>query len=161
MQSRLYYTRRNRMSRGYSLRKTLRGCAANMGSKISSLVYEWPLIKCQIWYTNGSIFSKFEPKLAQFQVTLWKIRWFCSKFGPKLNRLVYKYVTFSWKIGICIGLLWNSTSVLLWISVLVTVYRNNMPRISTLWEWWGESFSFKLIYYVLFLIFSLWFCTEL
>ena len=53
---------------GYLVQKTLRGCAANMGSKISLFVYEWPLIKCKIWYTNGSIFQnlvKFEPKLAQ------------------------------------------------------------------------------------------------
>ena len=53
---------------GYLVQKTLRGCATNMGSKISLLVYEWPLIKCKIWYINGSIFqnlAKFEPKLAQ------------------------------------------------------------------------------------------------
>ena len=37
----------------YLVQKTLRGCAANMRSKISLLVYEWPLIKCKIWYTNG------------------------------------------------------------------------------------------------------------
>ena len=30
-----------------------------------------------------------------------------GKFGPKLCRLVYKWVTFSWKIGICMGLLSN------------------------------------------------------
>ena len=54
--------------RGYSVQKTLQGCAANMGSKISLLVYEWPHIKCKIRYMNGSIFQnfpKFEPKLAQ------------------------------------------------------------------------------------------------
>ena len=48
--------------------ETLGGCATNMGSKISLLVYEWPLIKCKIWYMNGSIFQrfpKFEPELAQ------------------------------------------------------------------------------------------------
>ena len=53
---------------GYLVQKTQGGCAANMGSKISLLVYEWPLIKCKIWYMNGSIFqnlAKFEPKLAQ------------------------------------------------------------------------------------------------
>ena len=58
-----------RYTRGrYLVQKTLRECAANMGSKISLLVYEWPLIKCKIWYMNGSIFqnlAKFEPKLAQ------------------------------------------------------------------------------------------------
>ena len=44
---------------GYLVQKTIRGCAANMGSKISLLVYEWPLIKCKIWYMNGLIFQKF------------------------------------------------------------------------------------------------------
>ena len=50
---------------GYLVQKTLRGCAANMGSKISLLVYEWPFIKCKIWYINRLIFqnsAKFEPK---------------------------------------------------------------------------------------------------
>ena len=51
-----------------SVEKALLGRAANMGTKISLLLYEWPLIKCKIWYMNGSIFQnvpKFEPKLAQ------------------------------------------------------------------------------------------------
>ena len=69
------------------------GCTANMGSKISLLVYEWPLKKCEIWYMNGSIFQNF-------------LRWFCSKLG----RLVHKWVTFSWKIGICMGLISNSST---------------------------------------------------
>ena len=47
---------------GYLVQKTLQGCAANMGSKISLLVYEWPLIKCKIRYMNGSIFQNF-PKI--------------------------------------------------------------------------------------------------
>ena len=53
---------------GYSVQKTLWECAANMGSKISLLVYEWSLIKCKILYTDGLIFQncpKFESKLAQ------------------------------------------------------------------------------------------------
>ena len=74
---------------GYSVQKTLRGRAANMGSKISLLLYECPLKKCRIWYMNGSIFQNF------------------PKFEPKLGRLVYEWVTFSWKIGICMGLLSN------------------------------------------------------
>ena len=52
------------------------GCAANMGSKISLLVYEWPLVKCKIWYVNGAIFQnfpKFQPKLAQIEENLGKI----------------------------------------------------------------------------------------
>ena len=44
---------------GYLVQKTLQGCAANMGSKISLLVYEWPLIKGKIWYMNGSIFQNW------------------------------------------------------------------------------------------------------
>ena len=51
------------------------GCAANMGSKISLLVYEWPLTKCKIWYMNGSIFQnfpKFEPKLVE-NYRKWKL----------------------------------------------------------------------------------------
>ena len=42
---------------GYSVQKTLQGCAADMGSKISLLIYEWPLTKCKIWYIGR--FSKF------------------------------------------------------------------------------------------------------
>ena len=61
---------------GYLVQKTLRGCAANMGSKISLLVYEWPLIKCKIWYMNGLIFKKFR-NLSRF----WKIGWFCSNLA--------------------------------------------------------------------------------
>ena len=96
---------------GYLVQKTLQGCAANMGSKISLLVYEWPLIKRKIWYMNGLIFQmfpKFESNLAQIQENFGKIGWFCSKFGQKMDRLVYERVTFSWKIGICMGLLSNS-----------------------------------------------------
>ena len=56
-----------RMSGRYSVQKTLWGRATHMGSKISLLVYQWPLILCKIWYLNGSIknFPKFESKLAQ------------------------------------------------------------------------------------------------
>ena len=77
---------------GYSVQKTLRKCATNMGSKISLLVYEWLLLKCKIWYMNGFIFQKF------------------PKFGPTLDWLVYDWITFSWKIGICMGLLSNSAA---------------------------------------------------
>ena len=66
---------------------------------ISLLVYEWPH---KIWYMTGSIFHnfpKFEPKLAQISENpgVW---WFCSKFGAKLVSW-YTSGTFSWKIGIC------------------------------------------------------------
>ena len=46
------------------------------------------------------ICSKFEPRLAQISENFGKIKWFCSKFGPNLDWLVYEWVTFSWKIGI-------------------------------------------------------------
>ena len=39
--------------------------ATNMGSKISLLVYEWPLIECKICYMNGVNFSKFAQILSQ------------------------------------------------------------------------------------------------
>ena len=96
----------------YSVQNTLRACAANMGSKISLLllVYKWPLIKCIIWYMNGTIFQnspKFEPKFVQIKENFGKIKWFSSYFGPKMGHLVYEWTTFSWKIGICIGLLSN------------------------------------------------------
>ena len=93
------------LSRGYSVQKILWECAAIMGSKISLFVYEWPLIKCTIWYMNGLIF-KICPNLSQNILgNFGKNRWFCSKFGPQLDWLVYEWVTFSWKIGICMGLL--------------------------------------------------------
>ena len=92
--------------KGHSVQKTLvlQGCAANMGSKISLLVYEWPLIKWKIWYMNGSIFKnfpKFEPKILSGKN---------PKIGQKLSRLLYEWVTFSWKISIWMGLLSNSAA---------------------------------------------------
>ena len=41
---------------------------------------------------------------------LWKIGWFCSKFGPKIDWLVYEWAMFSWKIGIYMGLPSNSVA---------------------------------------------------
>ena len=65
-----------------------------MGSKISILVYEWSLMKCRIWYMNGLIFQKF----AQIKENFGKICFFCSKFSPKLDWLVYEWVTFLKKL---------------------------------------------------------------
>ena len=50
-----------------SVQKTLWGHAANVGSKISFLVYQWTLIWCNIriwmgWFQN---FPKFEPKFSK------------------------------------------------------------------------------------------------
>ena len=67
---------------------------------MQNLVYEWV-----DFFQN---FPKFEPKSYR------KIGRFCLKFGAKLILLVYKWVTYSWKIGICIhvvGLLLNSAMV--------------------------------------------------
>ena len=69
---------------GYLVQKTLRGCAATMGSKISLLVYEWPLIKCKIWYMNGSIFQNLANLSLFLKKILEKIR---NLFGTKLGRL--------------------------------------------------------------------------
>ena len=66
------------------IQKTLQACAANMGSKISLLVYEWPLIKTQSLVYEWVDFSKIVPNLNPNWL---KFGWFCSKVGPKLNRL--------------------------------------------------------------------------
>ena len=62
---------------GYLVQKTLRGCAANTGRRISLLVYEWVDFSKlgQIWAKIGSNLRKFWKKL----VILFKI-W--PKIGP-------------------------------------------------------------------------------
>ena len=83
--------------------------------KMQNLVCEWVCLSnvSQIW--------------AQILENFGKIGWFCSKSDPKLSRLVYEWITFSWKIGICMGLLSNSeaahpyqnqTLVILWNEVI-------------------------------------------
>ena len=62
-----------------------------MGSKISLLVWMTPLV-CECWFFK--IFPNYWLKLKKI---LKEIKWFCSKFGPKLVRLVYKWVVFSWQ----------------------------------------------------------------
>ena len=57
-----------------------------MGSKISLLVYEWPLIKCKIWCINRSIFSKFSQNwfnLRKFR----KKRVILLKISPKIEQI--------------------------------------------------------------------------
>ena len=88
------------------------GCAANMGSKISLLVYWMTLMKCKIWYMNESIFQnflKFEQNWLKFKKISEKIRWFCSNLV--VQSWSDKWVTFSCKIGICMGLLSNFMAV--------------------------------------------------
>ena len=97
---------------GYLVQKTLRGCAANMGSKISLLVYEWTLIKCKIWYMNGLIF-KSSPNLSQNWLKFKKI---LRKSGDFAQNLAKNWTIGIWmghfflKIGICMGLLSNSVA---------------------------------------------------
>ena len=64
-------------------------------------VYEW---------VDFSKFPKISAKIGSNLIKCMKNRWFCSIFGTKLVRLVYEWVTFSWKIGICMGLLSNSAA---------------------------------------------------
>ena len=73
---------------GYLVQKTLRGCATNMGSKIGLLVYEWPLIKCKIWYMNGLIFqnlAKFWAKIGSNLRKFWKKLAILFKIWPKIE----------------------------------------------------------------------------
>ena len=79
---------------------TLQGCAANMGSKISLLVYEWPRIKCKICYMNGLIFQhfpKFEPKLAQILRKFWKNWVILLKIWQKIGPIGIRMGQLFWK----------------------------------------------------------------
>ena len=98
---------------GYSVQNTLRGCATTMGNNISLLVYEWPLIKCKIWYMNGSIFSKFSQIWAQTGSNLrkcWKNQVILLKIWPKIEQIGIWMGHFFLKIVICMELLSNSTA---------------------------------------------------
>ena len=68
---------------------------------MQNLIYCWVDFSKlpQTWAKIGSNLRRY-----------WKMGWFCSKLGPKLDRLIYEWVTFSWKIGICTGLLSNSVA---------------------------------------------------
>ena len=77
----------------HSTQKTLQHCATTMGSKISLLVYQWPLIVCKILTQN--YLRKYED---------WRKK--SGKLCQNLDRLVYEWVTFSLKIGICLGYIW-------------------------------------------------------
>ena len=75
---------------GYSVWKTLRGCTANMGSKISLFVYKWPLMKCKIWCMNGLIFQnfpKFDPNWLKFKKILEKSWVILLKSWRKIGRI--------------------------------------------------------------------------
>ena len=80
-------------SRGYSVQKNLRECAANMGSKSASWFMNDPLLNAKRkkkWYMNGSIFKnfqKFEPSL--------KNRVILVKIWPKIQQIgINEWVTF-------------------------------------------------------------------
>ena len=92
---------------GGSEQKTQLGRAANMGSKISLVVYEWSLIKCRIWYVNGSVFQnflKFEPKWLKFKKILEK----SGDFGQN-------YLTQSWTEWYMNGSLFLEKLVFVWV----------------------------------------------
>ena len=91
---------------GYLVQKTLRGCAANMGSKISLLVYEWPLIRCKIWYMNGTIF-KIWPNLSQNWLKFKKI---LEKIGNFVQNLAQNRA--DWYMN---GLLFLEKLVFVWV----------------------------------------------
>ena len=63
------------------------------------------LVKCKIWYIIWffNVFPNLSQNWLKFKKIL-EIKWFCSNLGAKLVWLVYEWVTFSWKIGICMGL---------------------------------------------------------
>ena len=68
-----------------------------MGSKISLLVYEWPLIKCRIWCMNGLIFQNFpkiESELAKFKKILEK----SGNFAQNLANCYMKRLLFLEKL---------------------------------------------------------------
>ena len=81
----------------YSIQKTLQGRATNMGSKISLLVYEWPLIKCKIWNMNMN-FPKFEQKLAHILDFFFKTGHFAQNWANWcMNGLLYlEKLVFVW-----------------------------------------------------------------
>ena len=81
-------------------------------------------------------FFKICPNLSQIEENFRKIGWFWSKIGPKLNQLVYEWVTFSWKIEICMGLLSNS--------VVTHPYQNVPPWV--FWRWQPENIAFIPLY---------------
>ena len=85
-----------------STKDPIQGCATIIGSKISLLVYEWPLIKCKFgMWMHGSIcqnFPKFEPKYLR---KLWKNQAILFKFGTNwssgslfLENLVFVWIYF-------------------------------------------------------------------
>ena len=76
-----------------------------MGNKICLLVYEWPLIKCKIWYMNGSIFQTLSQNWLKFKNILEKIGNFVQNLAQNwadwymngllfLEKLVFVWVYF-------------------------------------------------------------------
>ena len=66
-----------------------RGCAANMGSKISLLVHEWPLLKWKIWFVFFFFFFlKILPNLSQNWLKfkkIWKTQVILLKISLKIG----------------------------------------------------------------------------
>ena len=74
-----------------------------MGSKISLLVYEWPLIKCKIGYMNGSIFQNLA-KIGSNLRKFWKKSVILFKIWPKIE-----------PIGIWMGYFFLEKLVFVWV----------------------------------------------
>ena len=71
--------------------------------------YEWPLIKCQIWYMKWVDFSKFSQiwaKIVQLG-KFWKNQVIMLKIWSKIDIWMGH---FFWNTGICVGLLSNSAA---------------------------------------------------
>ena len=92
--------------RGYSVQKTFLGCAANMSSKISLLVYEWPPYKMQNLVYEWIDFSKFSQiwakigsnlrKFWKHWVILLKIWLRIEQIGIWMSHFFLKKLVFVW-----------------------------------------------------------------
>ena len=92
---------------GYLVQKTLRGCAANMGSKISILVYEWSLKKNAKSGKWMGRFFKIWPNLSQNWLKFKKI-W--GKIGNFVQNLAQNWA--DWYMN---GLLFLEKLVFVWV----------------------------------------------
>ena len=88
------------------VQKTLRGFAANMGSKINLLVYEWPLLKCKSGIWMGWFF-KIWPNLSQNWLKFKKI---LEKIGNFVQNLAQNWA--DWYMN---GLLFLEKLVFVWV----------------------------------------------
>ena len=97
---------------GYLVQKTLQGCAANMGSKISLLVYEWPLLNSKSGIWMGWFFQIW-PNLSQNWLKFKKI---LEKVGIFVQNLAQNWA--NWYIN---GLLFLEKLVFVWVYFQILV----------------------------------------